>query len=156
MKLIDTKLLDEVCLQAEKSPRLRMNYNFHQDESEPVNRLLNAMHPGTYFPPHRHLNPDKDESFLVLRGRLMTFLFDEEGNLTDKIEVDPLKGVHGMEIPANIWHTFIVLEPDTVVYEIKEGPYVPLAPENIAPWAPDSSNQEAIRQYMSELESTMV
>ena len=156
MKLIDTKLLDEVCLQANGNPRLRMNYNFHQNESDPVNRLLNAMQPGTYFPPHRHLNPDKDESFLVLRGRLMTFLFDEEGNLTDKIEIDPLKGVYGMEIPANIWHTFVVLEPDTVVYEVKEGPYAPLTPENIAPWAPDSSISEAIRQYISELESAMV
>ncbi len=151
MKVIDTQLLDEVCLKAKISPRLRMNYNFHQNESDQVNRLLNAMHPGTYFPPHRHLNPAKDESFLVLRGSLLTFLFDEEGNITDKIEIDPLKGIYGMEIPANIWHTFIVLEPDTVVYEVKEGPYAPLSSENIAPWAPDNSDQEAIRQYTNKL-----
>ncbi len=151
MELIDNELLDKVCLQAIESPRLRMNYNFHQNESDPVNRLLNAMHPGTYFRPHRHLNPNKDESFLVLRGRLMAFLFDEEGNVTDKIEINPLRGVYGMEIPANIWHTFIVLEPNTVVYEVKEGPYAPLSPENIASWAPDNSNQKAISEFVNKL-----
>ena len=30
MKLIDKQLLDDVSRQAQKSDRLRMNYNFHQ------------------------------------------------------------------------------------------------------------------------------
>lgn len=151
MKLIDKNLLDQVCKNALESPRRRMNYNFHSNESDPVNRLLNAMYPGSYFPPHRHMNPDKDESFLVLRGRLMAFLFDDNGNVTHKIEIDPLKGVYGMDFPAHVWHTFIVLEPETVVYEVKEGPYVPLSLENIAPWAPDSSNQAEIDKFLYKL-----
>ena len=69
MKLIDEKLLDEVSLLANNSPRQRMNYNFHENESDPFNRLLNAMNPETQFSVHRHMNPDKDESFLVLRDR---------------------------------------------------------------------------------------
>ena len=30
MKVIDTALLDNVSAEAKESPRLRMNYNFHQ------------------------------------------------------------------------------------------------------------------------------
>ncbi|MBR2497306.1 MAG: WbuC family cupin fold metalloprotein, partial [Parabacteroides sp.] len=74
MKLINQFLLDQITNQAKQSPRLRMNYNFHEQLEEPINRLLNALEPGTYLRPHRHLNPDKDEIFLLLRGRVILFL----------------------------------------------------------------------------------
>ena len=67
MKIIDKQLLDKTNEQAKQSPRLRMNYNFHERLDDPVNRLLNAMEPGSYIRPHRHLDPDKDEIFLLLR-----------------------------------------------------------------------------------------
>ena len=70
MKLIDTPLLDATTARAKQSPRLRMNHNFHERLDDPVNRLLNALEPGTYLRPHRHSNPDKTEIFLLLRGRV--------------------------------------------------------------------------------------
>ena len=39
MKVIDKNLLDEVSVQAKESPRLRMNYNFHQSLDEKCHRL---------------------------------------------------------------------------------------------------------------------
>ena len=83
MKIINEQLLDETQAKALQSPRLRMNYNFHEKLDDPINRLLNAMEPGTYLRPHRHLNPAKDEIFLLLRGKVAVFLFDEEGNITE-------------------------------------------------------------------------
>jgi cupin fold WbuC family metalloprotein len=140
MKIIDKALLDSLSEQAAKNERLRMNYNFHQQLDEPVNRLLNAMEPGSYFPPHRHKNPDREESFLVLRGSVLFIIFDDDGSVISSTEVSPEKGVYGMEIEAGVWHSLIVLEPNTVVYEVKKGPYVPLTSDNIAAWefAPDS------------------
>lgn len=79
MKIINEALLDETTGRAKQSPRLRMNYNFHERLDDPVNRLLNALEPGTYLRPHRHLNPAKDEIFLLLRGRIAVFLFDNKG-----------------------------------------------------------------------------
>ena len=61
MKIIDNGLLDEVSRQAAESPRLRMNYNFHDTLEANAQRLLNALEPGTYLSPHRHKNPDKEE-----------------------------------------------------------------------------------------------
>jgi cupin fold WbuC family metalloprotein len=134
MKIIDKTLLDFVSAQAVESPRLRMNYNFHEQLDDPLNRLLNAMEPGSYFPPHRHLNPAKEEIFLVLRGSVMIVIFDENGAVVSSTEVSPQKEVYGMEIEAGVWHSLIVLEPNTVVYEVKKGPYVPLTSDNIANW----------------------
>ena len=126
MKLIEKALLDQTCAQAKQAPRLRMNYNFHAQLDDPINRLLNAMEPGTYIRPHRHLNPDKLEIFLLLRGQALLFLFDEEGKITDRVLLDPLQGSYGAEIEAGRWHSLLVLQPDTVLYEMKQGPFAPV------------------------------
>ena len=130
MKIINEQLLDETQAKALQSPRLRMNYNFHERLDDPINRLLNAMEPGTYLRPHRHLNPAKDEIFLLLRGKVAVFLFDEEGNITEKTILNPKEGAYGAEIKAGTWHGLLVLESGSVIYEIKQGPFAQLAPES--------------------------
>lgn len=152
MKIINEQLLDETRAKALQSPRLRMNYNFHESLDDPINRLLNAMEPGTYLRPHRHLNPAKDEIFLLLRGKVAVFLFDEEGNITRKTILDPKEGVYGAEIQAGVWHGLLVMEPGSVIYEIKQGPFAPLAPENLAPWSPDAEDTEEVRKFLEYLE----
>ena len=66
--VINKKILDELTALAKASPRLRMNYNFHQSLEDKCHRMLNAVEPGSDIPIHRH--PDKDESFVVLRGKV--------------------------------------------------------------------------------------
>ncbi|MDR0572966.1 MAG: WbuC family cupin fold metalloprotein [Tannerella sp.] len=153
MKLIDKKLLDETTEKARQSPRLRMNYNFHESPDDPINRLINAMEPDTYLRPHRHKNPDKNEVFLILRGKAALFLFDDNGNITENIILDPKTGTYGGEIPCNVWHTLIVLESGSVIYEIKQGPFIPLSPENMAPWSPDTEDTEGAKKFMNKLKS---
>ena len=150
MKLISEKLLDEVSSQAKKNERLRMNYNFHQSMDEPIHRLLNALEPNTYLPPHRHSNPDKEEVYLVLRGSLLAITFDDNGTILTSDILSPAKGTFGVEIPAGTWHSIIVLEPDTVIYEMKQGPYAPIIPSNIAPWAPEASDEEGVKKYIAD------
>ena len=153
MKLIEKALLDQTCAQAKQAPRLRMNYNFNAQLDDPINRLLNAMEPGTYIRPHRHLNPDKLEIFLLLRGQALLFLFDEEGKITDRVLLDPLQGSYGAEIEAGRWHSLLVLQPDTVLYEMKQGPFAPVTAENQAPWSPDPSDQEGVKRFLAWLET---
>jgi len=151
MKIIDNKLLDSLSVRACNNPRLRVNYNFHDSLEDPINRLLNAMEPGTYVPPHRHSNPNRDEIFLVLRGKIAMFIFNDDGTVRTTFEMSPELEVKGMEIEAGVWHSLVVLESGTVLYEIKNGPYVPLSPENLASWAPDINNQREIDNYTNKL-----
>ena len=151
MKIINEALLNETTGRAKQSPRLRMNYNFHEHLDDPVNRLLNALEPGTYLRPHRHLNPKKDEIFLLLRGRIAVFLFDNKGEITQTQILDPKEGVYGAEIKAGTWHGLLVLESGSVIYEIKEVPFAPLAPENFAPWSPAPEDTKGVAKYMELL-----
>jgi cupin fold WbuC family metalloprotein len=80
---IDAALLARLGEAARESPRRRRNHNFHRSDAAPANRLLNAVEPGSYIAPHRHLDPSKDETFVVLRGSFVLVLFDDAGGVTD-------------------------------------------------------------------------
>lgn len=124
MQLIDKVLLDSVTGMAKESPRLRMNYNFHESLDAKAQRLLNALEPGTQLPIHRHR--DTAETYIVLRGRLNVLFYNADKELTESMELNPLAGSFGVDIPAECWHTIEILESGTVIFEVKEGPYKPL------------------------------
>ena len=122
MKVIDERLLDEVCAMAKASPRLRMNYNFHEDLSDKCQRLLNALEPGTIMPIHHH---KVDEMFVVLRGKLNVTIHNDEGEVIQSVELSPSLGHYAVNIKAGEWHSLTCEEADTVIMEVKEGPYIP-------------------------------
>ncbi len=155
MKIIDNTLLDETTIKAKKSPRKRMNYNFHEDLEDPINRLLNAMEPGTYLRPHRHINPDKNEVFILLRGKVAIFIYDDNGNIIQQTILDPNAGIYGGEIKAGVWHGLLVLESGSVIYEVKNGPYAPVTPKNFASWSPEPENEEEVKQFLLNLEQKL-
>ncbi len=127
--IIDQQLIDEVSAQAKASPRLRMNYNFHQSLDDKCHRMLNALEPGTVVPIHRH--PTKAESFVVLRGEVKVTTHNDDGSVIDSVVLDPTKGVFGVDIPKNVWHTIESLESGSVIFECKEGPFVSHEEEGI-------------------------
>lgn len=142
LKIVSPEFLDELSQKAILSPRQRMNHNFHDDLADPINRMLNAFEPGTYVQPHRHENPDKHEVFIVLRGSLVVVFFDNAGTPTDFVLLNRDKGNYAVEIPVGAWHSVISLEPGTVVYEVKDGPYLPISDKNFASWAPKEGESE--------------
>ncbi len=129
MKIIDKNLLDEVSAQAKASPRLRMNFNFHQSLDDKCHRMLNAVEPGTDIPIHRH--PDKDESFVILRGKVRSTTYNDDGSVIDSVVLNQEDGIYGVDIPKNVWHNLESLEPATVIFESKEEPFVPHEVEGI-------------------------
>ena len=127
--IIDKNLLDEVTAQAQQSERLRMNRNFHESLDAKAQRLLNALEPGTILPIHRHMYTA--ETYILLRGRINVLFYGEDGGVSDVYELNPLVGKYGVHIPKGQWHTLEVLESGTVIFEVKDGPYTPLAPEDM-------------------------
>ena len=45
--------------------------------------------------------------------------------------LDPLGDNYGVHIPANQWHTLEVLDSGSVIFEVKDGPYMPLGENDI-------------------------
>lgn len=140
IKITDT-LLDEVVLKAKESPRRRMNYNFHPELSDPVQRLLNALEPWTYIRPHKHST--KEEAFVLLRGTVLAVTFNDDGSIRDHAVLNRNSGTLGVEFEENTFHMLTSLECGSVVYEIKEGPFVPHTEGSSAPWAPQEGTPES-------------
>jgi len=126
--IINEKLLDDISLKAKESPRLRMNFNLHNSLEEKAQKMLNALQPGTTFPVHRH--PHTAETYIVLRGAIKVFLYNKGGDLQSTHLLDPCEGEYGIEIPAGVYHNLEVIDKNSVIFEAKEGPYIPVSPED--------------------------
>lgn len=137
IKQITNDDLAALVQRAAASPRRRANHNLHPVLEDPVQRFLNAMEPGTYVRPHRHTTPEpKWELFVAMSGAIAVLLFDDAGVLTERVVVSAAGPVRAIEVPPGIWHTVVVLESGTVLFEFKQGPYAALTDKDFAQWAP--------------------
>jgi cupin fold WbuC family metalloprotein len=134
VQTLNRALLDDLIERAKHSPRLRVNHNFHASMEDNPHRFLNVMARGTYVAPHRHLDPPKAESFVVLEGEIAFFIFDDSGNVVRSYVIggDPI----GIDMEPGVWHTLTPLTEHAVCYEVKPGPYVASTDKDFAPWAP--------------------
>jgi len=147
---IDANLLNPVLAKASVAERKRSNFNFHKIPGDTLQRMLNVMNTGTYVRPHKHEDPDKREAFIILEGKVAAIEFDESGNPVQCIVMDPKKKVYGCEIEPRKWHSLICLENNSVLYEIKDGPYSPITDKDFASWAPIEGSSN-VPGYISQL-----
>ncbi|WP_296231797.1 WbuC family cupin fold metalloprotein [Pseudomonas sp. UBA4617] len=139
---IDQSLFAGLAAQAAASPRQRQHHTFHEME-EPCHRMAVGLQPGTYIPPHRHLSADKAETLLALKGRFGLLLFDEQGVVTDKRVLQAGGDCLGVDLAPGIYHGLVVLEPDSILFECKAGPYRPVGEGEHAHWAPREGEEGA-------------
>ena len=133
----DNKVLDKLTQRAKESSRLRMNLDLRNSPEDGSQRMLNALEPGTVLPIHRHRTTS--EVVVILRGRAVQYLYDEQGRETDAVllaagalDGDGVPGaVPGMTISKGQWHKLVALESGRVIFEAKDGPYEPIGPEDI-------------------------
>ena len=145
MKRIDDTVLDSLTQKAKEAPRKRAHYNLHPELNDPVQRLCIAMEPETYVRPHRHSDPATWEVLAILRGSLALSIFNEKGKVLERTVLKAGGPITVLEFPLNTWHAPASLEPGTVVFEVKQGPYKPISETNLAHWAPAEGSAEAAR-----------
>ena len=122
-------LLDTLTVLAKASPRLRMNYDLRNSPEDQSQRMLNALEPGTVLPIHRHRN--SSETVAILRGRAVQWLYDEEGNVVEKVLLEVAGDIPAMNVEKGQWHRLECLESGTVIVEFKDGAYEPLVAEDM-------------------------
>ena len=125
--VVDKKILDELTAKAKDNPRLRCNLDMCNSADDQSQRMLNALEPGTVMPIHRHKTTS--ETCICIRGHFEEYLYDDQGNLTDTIDMVP--GGVVLTIEKGQWHSLKCLESGTVLFEAKDGSYQPLSPEDI-------------------------
>lgn len=126
---IDQSSLDSLSTKAKANPRLRQSFDLRTTAEDSSQRMLNALEPGTVMPIHRHRNTS--ETMVMVRGKLIERLYDDAGNLTNEFVMEPCGDYPMIQIEAGQWHSLEVLESGTVIFEAKDGRYMPLGEEDI-------------------------
>ncbi|MFW5733635.1 MAG: WbuC family cupin fold metalloprotein [Oceanidesulfovibrio sp.] len=145
--IVDSDLIAAKASDAAANPRLRDIHVLHEGEPDPLQRMVNALQPGTYVQPHRHMHPPKAETFIILSGRA-GFLFFDDADPSDieraeRVLLDRDQGVFAVDIRPGVWHSLVCLALDTVLFEVKNGPYAPHSDKDFAPWAPEPETPQA-------------
>ena len=130
------------------SPRLRMIQPVQRDQNARVQRLLNFLQPGTYIRPHCHPQPHASESVCLLKGHLEVLIFHSDGLVRERHHLSPATPL--IDLEPGIWHGMIVHEEDTVIFEVKQGPYDPTTDKEFASWAPAENSPDA-EDYLEKL-----
>jgi cupin fold WbuC family metalloprotein len=144
VKILSPADLRALSTRAASSTRRRANENLHPSLEDPVQRFCNAVEPGSYVRPHRHPGTGRWELFLILAGRAAILVFDEVGTVHDRVELCAGEGGGvAVEVPPDTWHSLVALEPGTVLFELKPGPYRPIGDKDFAAWAPAEGEEGA-------------
>jgi len=85
---------------------------------------------------HRHNSPPKAELLVILSGAMAFMSFHDDGSPDTQASafLHPTRGSLAVDCREGVWHTFFALEPDTVVCEVKAGPYDAAADKELAPF----------------------
>lgn len=150
LRTITTFDIDNLIRMAKKSTRKRTILRLHEHE-EPVQRMINAMIPGTYITPHKHEDPDKVELFNILEGSCAVLHFDNRGEVAELVMLSTTGPTKVVDIPPRTYHTIVPLKPCALL-EIIQGPYDVETHKSLAPWAPAEDNPKA-EDYRLYLES---
>ncbi len=157
---ITDELIEQVVQVSRCSPRRRILLNLSGSHQDTLQRMLNALQPGSYIQPHRHLTPPKAESIIVLRGSVASLIFNEQGKVIQCVILAPRSGFSGcgddctklavgIDIRPALYHTFLALAADTVIFEVKPGPYDEQSDKDFAVWAPREGSPLAGEYFAS-------
>ena len=154
MIIFDESYFDNLSHKAIANSRLRQHSNIHKSYNDPCQRMVNAIEPNSYIPPHRHFTIPKSELMVALRGKMALVIFDNHGAVIEilKLGYDAVVSdfAAGVELSHDTWHTVIALEPGCILLEIKAGPFEPSQPKDIASWAPEEGTTQA-REFLRRM-----
>lgn len=127
--VVDQKIIDELSSKAKENPRLRMTMDLRNTPEDQSQRMLNALEPGTVMPIHRH--HASSETVVILRGKIRWLFYDESGNEAERVVLDADGDLRMLNVEKDRWHSLECLTSGAVLYESKDGPYHPLAPDEV-------------------------
>ncbi|MDX1994494.1 MAG: WbuC family cupin fold metalloprotein [bacterium] len=156
MRTITDAMITGFIEEAARSERKRTIYRLHEHE-EPIQRMVNALVPGTYITPHQHGNPPKVELMCVLKGRVALLQFAPDGQVEEVHILDENGPVKIVDIAPGVFHNMVALTPCAVL-EIIKGPYDAATHKQFAPFAPaegDTASGDYLRQLEAHIAAIM-
>ena len=135
---------------AKGNSRNRVRLCVHRTKDEPLHQMF-IVHPRyAYVRPHMHV--EKSESILILDGDLDYIIFDERGNIKERLEMGAYNsGKHFFQRTGpEIIHTLLIHSEWLVFLELIEGPFVKTETK-YAEWSPPESDHDSAADFVRAL-----
>ena len=156
MIVFSRRYFEDLLNTASQSQRLRAHANVHRSYADPCQKLFNAIKVNSYIRPHRHSLDPKEECLIAIKGLFGFIMFTDQGLIksvtlfgSEKYS-EKLSIPSGLELPSGVWHTVVSLKDESILFEVKSGPFNPRLAKELAPWAPEEGNENA-PQYLGAL-----
>ena len=147
-RILNRVSLDALIEKSHSSPRKRNPTPLQAGEYVGPQCLINPMQPSSYVQPHRH---QYEEIWMPIQGRFILGLFDENGNPQERIDLSK-DDVLYFKVPGTVYHSVFSLEPDSVFFNIAQGPFDPKAAKDFAQWAPrETDDPTVIKDYLKNI-----
>ena len=125
--------IQEAIVLSRQSPRKRIILPYHKRAADKMHRMFNIIQPQSYIRPHTHITAQKTETIVLLKGAVCFFIFDAEGTVLEQHILRAASLNFGIDIEPHIFHSFIAIEEDTVLFEVKPGPHDKELDKDFAP-----------------------
>lgn len=156
MKVFSSQYFEDLVNQASQSDRLRAHVNVHGSYADQCQKLFNAIKIDSYIRPHRHSLDPKDECLVAIKGLFGFIMFTEQGSIESVVLFgsekysEQLSIPSGLELTSGVWHTVVSLVDNSILFEVKKGPFEPTLAKEFAPWAPKEGEKVA-NPYFQQL-----
>ena len=156
MKVFSNQYCEDLLNSATQSHRLRAHANIHDSYDDHCQVLFNAINANSYIRPHRHSLDPKAECLIAIKGLFGFIGFTSEGYIDSVILFgsekysEKLSIASGLELPPGVWHTVISLADQSILFEVKAGPFDPNLAKEYALWAPEEGSVDA-QGYLNTL-----
>lgn len=153
MKIFTTDFLDCLIKDAEKSQRLRAHSNIHESYQDSVQKIFIALKADSYIRPHRHTLDPKEECLIAIRGLMSLVLFTDQGEVMSitifggEKYAENMPIGSGVQISANTWHTVIPLSENSILFEVKDGPFNANIAKEFASWSPAEGSINSVNYF---------
>ena len=65
---------------------------------------LECLESGSVLYESKDGHPTKDESFVILRGKVRSTTYNDDGSVIESVVLCQEEGVYGVDIPKGVWH----------------------------------------------------
>ena len=134
------------------STRQRTRLCAHKGPEDGLHEMFVVYTNCTYMRPNKH---PKEESLHILGGEADFVFFDQEGNVTDVVQL----GAHESgrpfycRVPRDTYHTVLIRSDRLTIHEGLSGPFRKDSTTIFAPWAPEETDAPGVKVFSERLET---
>lgn len=145
---ITRKLLGDMKSISNNNDNMNLRICLHKNSESKLHDMVILERSGTYSPPHKHL--DKEDSLLIIEGRLGVVVYNDDGTVYDCCILEPNQTLM-YKVGIMMYHAVIAMTDTVIYHETKPGPFIYETDSIYPSWGPNINDSESMQEYKDSI-----